>query len=575
MAYAPRPDGLNDLILDDGTRVASPLPIAQLEEMGHRPIPPIPPGPGLDPNAVAGPGGVPDWQAAVPQADATIPQQFLQRPQAHGAAPPASAYDDLPAQAGDSPVQQEQRARLDAENAARFPGAAAAPKRNLVPLGGTALGYGQGGEFPGYAPQRVTKVKGGDVRASFTRVPGQEVPADVKEDAINDDPENLELSAEAITMQREELRQKREKMLLDQRAMLDRQQVQREHVDRQISGKQSMVDQRDREIDRMHPQSATEIWQDQPTIARVGASLLAGLSGLFGGYAAGLQGRPSGPNQVIEGIQDALNDEVASQRAAYEDAKERRKTAQNDYAQAIAMYGTPEAAALDLQMRGLGVAEKILENRASKIQDQEYLQQAGQVANQLRAQRADVKMKLLELEKGKVVQENWQYVPDRYITTGGPPKVKKEDGERMVRMPDGTYKFARDATQARKLQDVVKANNRLSTLAGRLKALTDTVGKREPTAAERAAGDTIRSEMMFTYKDASQAGALDKGLQDAMEGYFGNATDMFRIADVPRKLDEVKRIADGKITEVNRYDLHPTPDYAPGVVMPPRGESDE
>jgi hypothetical protein len=160
------------------------------------------------------------------------------------------------------------------------------------------------------------------------------------------------------------------------------------------------------------------------------------------------------------------------------------------------------------------------------------------------------------------------------VTSGG-PKVKKEDGERLVRLPNGQYMFARDSTQARKLQDVVKANARLSGLAGRLKALTDTVGKREPTAAERAAADTIKSEMMFTYKDASQAGALDKGLQDAMEGYFGKATDVFRVEDVPRKLDEVKRIADSKVGEVVRYDLHPDPTYSPGVVMPPPAESDE
>lgn len=584
MAYAPRPDGLNDLILDDGTRIASPLPIAQLEEMGHRPIPPMPQAPGLDPNAVAGPGGAPDWQSAVPQSDAGVPQQFFQRQGGHSGMAPASAYAELPAQAGASPEQQVERARLDAENnarqaedakrrasrayaAANAPPGAAAPKRNLVPLGGAAPG--QGGEMPAYAPQRVTKIKGGDVRASFTRVPGQEVPADVKEDAINDDPENLELSAEDVTMQREELRQKRELQLLDQQKMLDRQQAQRAHVDQQIAGKQSMIDQRDREIEKTRPQTIAEVIDDRGFLGRVGAALIMAV----GGYNAGLNG---GPNQGYQLVRESIMDEVNSQRAAYEDAKERGETARNDYARAIAIYGTPEAASLDMEMRRIGVAEKVLENRASKIQDTEYLQQASQVANQLRQQRAETKMKLFDLEKGKVTQENWQYVPDRYVVSGGAPKVKKEDGQRQVTLPDGSRAYALDPERSRKLQDVVKANASLAELAGRLKSLTDTVGKREPTAAERAAAETIKSQMMFTFKDASQAGALDKGLQDAMDTYFGKPEEMFRIKDAGRKLDEVRRIANGKINDVRRYDLRATTDYdSPSAPMPPPHESDE
>ena len=568
MAYSPRPDGLNDLILDDGTRVASPLPIAQLEEMGHRPIPPMPQGPGLDPNATA------EFDAAHIQGMLNAPQQPMQQP-GYGPPPPPSALDapggfkvvgEMPTPDGKPRPSFEAGVRQFQAEAPQTV-KSEAPKRNLVPLGG-AQGQQQTG-IPGYAPQRVQKIKGGDVRASFTRVPGQEVPNDVKDDALNNDAEDLELSADSIATQREELRQKRESQILEQQKMLDRQQVQRQHTDQQIAGKQSMIDQRDREIEKLRPQSVQDVIDDRGFLGRIGAALIMAV----GGYQQGLMG--GGPNQGYQMVRESIMDEVASQRSAYEDALERGETARNDYAKAIAMYGTPEAASLDMEMRRIGIAEKVLENRAGKIQDQEYLQQANQVANQLRAQRADTKMKLLELEKGKVLQENWQYVPDRYVGTGGPPKVKKEDGERLVRMPDGTYKFARDATQARKLQDVVKANNRLSTLSGRLRALTDTVGKREPTAGERAAAETIKSEMMFTYKDASQAGALDKGLQDAMEGYFGKATDVFRIQDIPRKLEEVKRIADSKVHEVDRYDLHPSPDYAPGSPMRPPGESDE
>ena len=572
MAYSPRPDGLNDLILEDGTRIASPLPAQQLEDMGHQLQ--MPQAPGMDPNALAynagdeyglsnalQPGAQP--QAPPPGMGPAAPPSRLDAGGGLLAQPGLKVVGEAPTPSGKPRPQFEAGIQ---QMQAEAPQTQAQPKRKLVPLGG-AQGMQQG-QQPGYGPQRVTKIKGGDVRASFARVPGEDVPQDVKDDALNSDPEDLEISADAIATQREELRMKRESQLLEQQKMVEDQKARRAQVDQQIAGKQSIIDHRDREIEKLRPQSVGDVISDRGFLGRIGAALLMAV----GGYNAGLSG---GPNQGYQLVRESIMDEVNSQRAAYEDAKERGETARNDYAHAIAIYGTPEAAALDLEMRHIGVAEKILENRAGKIQDAEYLQQTNQAASQLRQQRADVKMKLIELERGKTVQENWQYVPDRYMVSGGAPKVKKEDGEREVRLPDGTYKFARDATQARKLQDVVKANARLSGLAGRLKSLTDTVGKREPTAAERAAADTIKSEMMFTYKDASQAGALDKGLQDAMEGYFGKATDVFRVEDVPRKLDEVRRIADSKVKEVDRYDLHPTPDYAPGVAMPPPHESDE
>lgn len=561
MAYQPRPDGLNDLILDDGTRVVSPLPAGQLEELGHQPLV-MPQATGLDPNALALNTG---YEGVIQNAlQAPGPQQAPpSRLDAGGGIlnqPGLRVVGDAPTPSGKPrPAFEAGVAQIQAE----APQTQAQPKRHLVPIGAAAM---QGMQAPP-PQQRVTKIKGGDMRASFTRVPGQEVPDDVKADAINSDAEDAELTADAIVAQREELRMKREQQLLEQRAALDRENERRRQVDERIAAKQGIVDQRDREIERLRPQSASEVLEDRGMLGRLGAALTMAVAG----YNAGLNG--STQNAGYQMLRDSIMDEVNGQRAAYEDAKESGQLARNDYAQALAIYGTPEAAALDMEMRRLGVAEKMLENRASKIQDQEYLQQANQVASQLRAQRAETKLKLQELERGRVTQENWQNVPDRYITTGGAPKVKNP--EVLVRLPNGQYMQARGGTEARKAQEVIKSNARLNQLAGRLKGLTDTVGKREPTAAERAAAATIKSEMMFTYKDASQAGALDKGLIEAMDGYFGNATDMFRIQDVGRKLDEVSRIAQGKVHDTVRYDLHPLGDYSTGAPMPPPSESDD
>jgi hypothetical protein len=272
-------------------------------------------------------------------------------------------------------------------------------------------------------------------------------------------------------------------------------------------------------------------------------------------------------------INDAIRQDIDDQRARYEDAKQRRLDASNDYAKALQLYGTPEAADLDMQMRRLALVEKQIAARGEQIGTQEYLQAANAMATELRQQRAQTRQRLQELEQGKILQENWVNVPDRYVGTG-PGRPKKPDN--MVRLPSGQYMYARDSVSARKAQEKVIANARLAELSQRMHQLTDTVGKRAPTAEERAQAETIKSEMMFTYKDASQAGALDKGLQDAMGDYLGRAEDVFQVKDNAAKLREVGRIAQRKVLETIEYELHPDENYSPSISPRPAGqESDE
>jgi hypothetical protein len=575
MAYAPRPDGLYDVTLDGGLTLPMALSEQQLQAAGHQPLPALPPaGPGPTafgmaqqaPNVGLGapapaapdvPKPVPGFEAPAPARPMNAGEQAVQQAlRDQGVELPTTRGSVATAPSGDRAVEvapgspEPAPVRADPRNLRRV-GAPAAPSAAVA----------------GGAPARVHRVKGGDVRASFTRVPGMPVPDDVRRDLTgNTDAEDLEISADNIAGQRDELTQQREAAAIEGQRAIDRQVVQRQAIDREIARKRSAIEQRDREAEQLTPQSAREVWADMGIFGQIAAALAIAL----GGYQQGLTGsaRNAGLDMVMQGIRD----EVEAQRYKYERALEKKQEARGDYAEAIQMYGTPEAAALDIEMRRLAAAERIVQARAERVGTQEYLQQANQLASELRAKRAEKRLQLQELEAGKT-QENWVNVPDRVVTTGGAPKPKKP--ENMVRLPGGQYMFARDSVSARAAQSKIIANARMAQLAGRMRALTDTVGKRAPTEAERAQAETIKSEMMFTYKDASQAGALDKGLQDAMATYLGNAENVFTIKDGQAKLGEVQRIATRKIGEVMEYELHPDETYTSGVAPRPAEESDE
>src|SRR5688500_2020147 len=302
MAYQARPDGLNDLILDDGTRVVSPLPADQLQAMGHSPIEAQqPPSMAMGPDALAQnrlPMGATLTMMDAPNAGPPKPFEQQVSQQLQQAAGPASPDLRLPTR--DEQVNDQRRATARVEEARQK-----ADTSKLIPMVPGASGAPAGGA--GYAPQRVTKIKGGDVRASFTRIPGQEVPDDVKRDALNTDAEDLELTADAIATQREELRQKRELQLIDQQKTIDREAARRTQVDQRLSGLQSVIDHRDREIEKMRPQSAQDVIDDRGWMGRVGAALTMAVSG----YGASLMGSTENPGYRM--LRDSIMDEVASQ----------------------------------------------------------------------------------------------------------------------------------------------------------------------------------------------------------------------------------------------------------------------
>lgn len=554
MAYAPRPDGLNDVILDDGTRVPSGLPAAQLEAMGHSPIAPMG-APPLGPAAFAGPGAS-DLSAinnaiqqqsapqSLPPVGPPPPPQTLNAP--GSIIPQGATLGAIPDTPGVRSLPPFDAFRAQAEKSvpsSTVPNA----QRDLVPLGAGGQG---GGLQPSYMPQgRTVKLKGGDIRASFARQPGIEVGQDVKNDLTNNDPENLDINATQDYDDREQARLDRAKLLQDQQQQVDHAAARRAQVDQMIAQKQQVIADRDRELDRLTPQSAREVFEDRSGFAKA----LSAISIALGGY---LQGRNGGENMGLKMLNDSIHDEVAAQRARYDEAAGKGREARNDYAQALQIYGTPEAAALDLEMRHNAAAEAVVRNQAQQIENRDSQQAAFQMADQLRAQRAQTKLQLDELEKGKVLQENWVNVPDRYVQMGGPPHLKSDQRERLVRMPGGGYAFARSAEDARKVQgsltgagDVLQGLQKLRSLADD-NTLTD--------MQKRAQYKAISTDLAPIISVQKGQGAMSDDEVKRMTALLGDPDAV--IQDRGATLDEAIRAQQGRIGSQVRDYLHRDPD---------------
>jgi hypothetical protein len=570
MAYAPRPDGLNDVVLDDGTRVPSSLSVDQLRAMGHAPIP-MPQGNpfgGLPPNAVAGPGGNPDETLIANTFQAQqAPQQSGPFPGGRLAIAPGTQLIEQPTPTGKprpdfaSGVQQ-----IQAEAPQANPQAAPA-RRELVPLSGG--GPQQGSPYT-YAPPgqgRAVKLKGGDVRASFVRQPGEEVGDDVKSDLLNNDPEQADLNAVENYDEREQQRIDVTKQLQSQQQQVDQATARRSQIDQMLQQKQQLIDQRDAEAERLTPQTAREVWEDKPALARV----FAGLAMVLGGALQGLQGRATNPG--LDMINQSIRDEVNDQRARYEAALKKGQTVRNDYSQALTLYGTPEAASLDLEMRRNALAAKLIQNQGESITNRDRQQAAFQTADQMRQQRAELKLKLNDLEKGKILQENWVNVPDRYATVGGAPKIPKEARERLVRMPDGNYGFVRASEARDKVQGKLTAGADILNGLQKLKSLSDTANLHTDLKA-RAEYEAIAADTLPLVNVAAGQGAISKGDQDNVEKLLGSPGAV--LTDNGARLEQAIRAQQSRLNSTIRDNVHADPDALyPYTSARPQTKSDE
>lgn len=396
----------------------------------------------------------------------------------------------------------------------------------------------------------VRRIPGGPVKASWQVTPGLEIPESAKEDYAADDRAEIgEAYAANIAAKRDEIMAEREKAYLDQQAELDKARSRRAGIDRDIRAKQELISRRDKEAEGMKPQSAKEVMASKGIMGR----FLAAVAMTVGGYMQGLQGRQNNPG--LDMINDAIRSEVDDQRQAYDDALAEGKTARNDYAEAIKLYGSPEEAEQDLTMRRFAIVENMIKNHGEAIGTEQGKAAAHMAAAEARNDRANTATQLAELGRTKVV-ENWVQTPDRYV--GGAPAMPKDAMERAVRLPNGEYVFARTGEGAKVAQRQLKVDSSLADAANRIIYLRTLPGaKTDPKLRGQIEG--AAANLFMGLKEGANLGTLDKGAMDFRSEWTGDATALMDLGGADAKLSEIVRAAKNRVNDTVRYDLHPDP----------------
>jgi hypothetical protein len=531
--YTPRGDGLVNVDVGGG-RV---LPMGEAQaQAGGATLAVMPPQPGapppvaspysaLGPEAVAGPGGGPatPMPMAPTPGDAgpgsimalygpgsqPSPDQFramLGRQAQPAAASHEAPPNQLPAKFDTLPVAQP-----SAEGLTRI------DPRSATPQGPPGINFGA------TSPGRIVQTsKGGDIRASFVRRPGEELAPGVKEYADSLDPAEIASRHETATtnaaIARDNAVAEQISATKDAEAELEQQRQQVASNRAALQQKLDIVDRREREAADATPQTRREVLQSRGALAGV----MSGLSIALGGWVQGLRG---GENPGLKIVNDSIESEISSQRAKWEASKDKIGAARSDFGQAMQLYGDPNMAEADMRMRALTLAANMANAYKTQGENQEWMANQQQVSQALAAQAAGEKQKWKTLADGQVVQENYVYKPPTYAQVGGPPKVTKDQREQMkearerqVRLPDGSYAYAVNPAHVRALQDKITAANNTLDAFSQIRALlpkgggpvTDpNVRKQIEAIQDRALSSLSASEAqgVVTKADAERASA--------------------------------------------------------------------
>lgn len=545
--YTPRPDGLVDVTTDSGKTL--PMGEAQAQAGGATlalgppgmPTPFAAPGPppvanpysALGPNAVAGPGGG-DTQMSPDEFRARLQQQ---PPPPSGSHAPA-AEPLVPPSMGRAPARPgaDQYAALDIPE----PLHPDSPPINSIPssTGGEAspegLTRGQGADggpvlspqaqyFGQQSPGRIVQTsKGGDVRASYIRKPGEELDPATKAYADSLDPAKMASDRETLITNAAIAHDNATANMIsatkDAEAALEEQRQQIAQNRATLQKKLDIVDRREREAATATPQTRREVLQSRGALAGV----MSGLSIALGGWVQGLKG---GENPGLKIVNDSIESEISSQRAKWEALKDQAAGARTDFGQAMQLYGDPNMAEADMRMRALTLAANMSSAYKSQGENQEWLANQQQVTQQLAGAAAAEKQKWKTLADGQVVQENFVNRPATYAHVGGAPKLDKAQQERadkarprLVRTPDGRYGYVAGETEKKGVQEQLSAGGDVVDSMAKLLALANdnTITDQEKRARYKALTQDIRPIISVAKKQGAMGEQEVKGYEDIL-----------------------------------------------------------
>jgi len=222
------------------------------------------------------------------------------------------------------------------------------------------------------------------------------------------------------------------------------------------------------------------IFQNSPA-----RTALAAIASAMGAYSAGMLG---GENHASKVIQNAIDRDIAAQRDSFRQRGEKAERARGAYADFIALHGSPEQAEREMQMIGTRIAAMELHKSKSGIRSQKILAGVDATINDLE-QRAIELQAEQEREIQGDVTEQYQWIPQRTVSGGGPPTLEQqlkmlelqgktlEANEKIRRLMSGDIsgEFAPGTEGAKSLERYGKAQNNVALHGANMRELQDQI----------------------------------------------------------------------------------------------------
>jgi hypothetical protein len=598
--FAMRPDGLADVSLPDGSVMPMALSPQQLTSMGHQQVPTIrlpPPG-----QPTVG-GGVPFAQGV------SDPMAGAPRIRLGGDSPARAALDRMAvAQSSDRALTQSMTpAELAAHNEAIQTGAAQSPalvsaaekqnasrgavKKGSAVAGGVDLaahaepreGVAQP-SAPGYGaltPEDELIFKEGiggggqgktvpylkEEKAKYTQmgqVPG-EVSADIaqKQSAL-DETQEADLSQHHY--EESQYEQQRQRQLEQQQRDIQDQRAQREEVNARLQSLQQVRDQREQAVQDMKPPEMADYFGNNSTFSNV----MTGVSIALGGALQGLRG---GANPGLEMANQSIDRWINEQKEAYSRKRQGVEMANNQYADALKLYGTPEMAENDMRARAYAARDALMKNQLDQIGTEDAFAKGNEILQQGQLQRQQLKAQAYQLAGEKAMEDTigtrvqggagGRYLKGLEAVAKGRELQRTIYGdagkgqETRVVLPDGQVGYAASSSEAEKLRGQVEGADNVAGLARSIKKKIETLGGRvDPETRGKVLAEIGKLKIQLTKQDAVPL----RGATEILDQMVGDPEATFNLRTNPgARLDAIAADAEHSVHSIQRFHLTSRP----------------
>lgn len=303
-------------------------------------------------------------------------------------------------------------------------------------------------------------------------------------------------------------------------------QAKRAQLDTKLRTMQSEVELRRKEAERIQDPTSENFWKEKGVIGRV----LGAVTMMIGGY---LQGSgATADNEGTKLVDRAINGWIADQRTKYEKKDKQATEANNAYAEALARYGTPEAAEADMRMRGYAATVGLMQARARRVPVAEFQNAVQDAVNEGLVKVNEWQMNLSQLQTGQITEEH-RLLPAQFA--GGAPKADQY----TVRLPNGDQGFTKpDAVENRTTQKRIELFNwtvgKMKEMDHLLSDSTIPVEKK----AKRAA--SIAETVMKVRETAFEQGVVREAERPAALKNLGAAEDWTTLHGRERLHEQMK-----------------------------------